>query len=104
MVLVHGLGGHPIDTWTYTPPKLSLRGLGSALKMNKSAGGGSDQGSVCWPVDLLPNHIPNVRVLTWGYNANPVNILGGGHQSNIYHHATNLLSDLAMERGEDVRI
>ncbi|KAH6843220.1 hypothetical protein B0I37DRAFT_214753 [Chaetomium sp. MPI-CAGE-AT-0009] len=46
LVLVHGLNGDPIGTWTYTDSDVA----------------------VCWPRDLLPKVQPRIRVLSFGYN------------------------------------
>lgn len=47
LVAVHGLGGHPIQTWT--DPKTKK----------------------CWLKDeeFLPRDVPSARVLSFGYNA-----------------------------------
>ncbi|CAJ2503565.1 Uu.00g109590.m01.CDS01 [Anthostomella pinea] len=43
IVLVHGLFGARVSSWT--------------------------KGSVCWPRDLLGQDVPNVRVIAWGWNS-----------------------------------
>ncbi|KAI1179558.1 hypothetical protein F4777DRAFT_574864 [Nemania sp. FL0916] len=45
LVAIHGLGGHALGTWT-----------------DKRSG-------TCWIRDHLHYHIPNVRIMTFGYNA-----------------------------------
>ncbi|KAI2623161.1 hypothetical protein GGR54DRAFT_629751 [Hypoxylon sp. NC1633] len=72
IVAIHGLNGHPDKTWT--------------------AGNG-----VHWLRDLLPKDLPNVRILTWGYDANT-------HSSDrvscqyLYDHALELVADLTRKR------
>ena len=44
-VAIHGLDGHREKTWTA-------------------------KNEVNWLRDLIPEHIPNARILTWGYDAN----------------------------------
>ncbi|KAI8630073.1 TPR-like protein [Xylariaceae sp. FL1651] len=72
IVAVHGLNGHREKTWT-------------------AANG------VYWLRDLLPNVLPGVRVLSWGYDANT-------HSSDrvscqyLYDHALELVSDLTRKR------
>ena len=68
IVAVHGLGGHPYDTWTH------------------------DNG-VMWLRDLLPHDIHNARVVTWGYDSEPQT---GRHfiHTMTYSHPHNLLSAL----------
>ncbi|KAL8678394.1 MAG: hypothetical protein Q9186_005236 [Xanthomendoza sp. 1 TL-2023] len=50
-----------------------------------------------WPRDLLPNVIHDVRILTWGYDAN-IDGFGSASQSTIHQHAGSLLSDIADQR------
>lgn len=105
IVLVHGLGGHPIDTWTYTSPKLSAGGLRRTLGIPKKQPEERDNdgdGSIFWPAELLPQSIKNARILTYGYDSDPVHFLNSVNRSNIYQHATNLLQNLSDERMEDV--
>ncbi|QGA22347.1 hypothetical protein EYB26_010063 [Talaromyces marneffei] len=71
IVAVHGLNGHRDKTWT-------------------AANG------VNWLSNLLPTDIPNARVFCWGYDANT-------HDDRVscqylYDHATQLVSDLCLER------
>jgi hypothetical protein len=44
LVFIHGLDGHPFETWT------------------------DSQNHVFWPRDLMPSVLPGTRVLTYGYN------------------------------------
>ncbi|KAI6080112.1 P-loop containing nucleoside triphosphate hydrolase protein, partial [Hypoxylon rubiginosum] len=72
IVAIHGLNGHREKTWT------------------------ADNG-VHWLRDLLPDDLPNVRILTWGYDANT-------HASDrvscqyLYDHALDLVADLTRKR------
>lgn len=50
--------------------------------------------SVCWPSDLLKEQLPNVRVLTWGYDSSVLNALEGSSQASIYGFAENLLHEI----------
>lgn len=45
LVAVHGLGGHALNTWTHS------------------------QSGTCWIRDLLPDRLPHIRVMAFGYNA-----------------------------------
>ena len=72
IVAVHGLNGHREKTWT------------------------ADNG-VNWLQDLLLEKIQNARIFTWGYDANthsdsPISV------QYLYDHATQLVSDLTLER------
>ena len=76
LVLVHGLSGHPENTWT------------------------AQESDTFWPHDLLPKTIPNgVRILTYGYNATVGDQLGGESSSDeIHHHAQTLVQTLFANR------
>lgn len=76
VVLVHGLNGHPKDTWT------------------------SKTGDVFWPVDVLPEFLGNssLRILTYGYNANVTSFTDGASKDRIHHHAETLASELYANR------
>jgi len=73
IVAVHGLNGHREKTWT------------------------ADNG-VHWLRDLLPEDLPNARVLCWGYDANTHSNSRVSCQY-LYDHAKSLVSDLCLERG-----
>ncbi|KAL9037179.1 MAG: hypothetical protein Q9180_003868 [Flavoplaca navasiana] len=53
--------------------------------------------TVLWPRDLLPNVLHDVRILTWGYDAD-IDGFDSASQSTIHQHAGSLLSDLADQR------
>ncbi|EEA27038.1 hypothetical protein TMatcc_004683 [Talaromyces marneffei ATCC 18224] len=76
VVLVHGLNGHPKDTWT------------------------SKTGDIFWPVDILPEFLENssLRILTYGYNANVTAFTDGASKDRIHHHAETLASELHANR------
>jgi alpha-beta hydrolase superfamily lysophospholipase len=77
IVLVHGLNGHPQNTWTA-------------------------KNGTFWPADLLPLTLKTVkaRVLVYGYNADVWAFSGDKSASSdmIHQHAQTLISTLAMER------
>ncbi|KFY52472.1 hypothetical protein V496_08418, partial [Pseudogymnoascus sp. VKM F-4515 (FW-2607)] len=77
IVLVHGLNGHPLNTWTA-------------------------KNGVFWPSQLLPVTLrqAKARVLVYGYNAD-VYTFGsdkGASSDMIHQHAQSLLTGLSMER------
>jgi hypothetical protein len=45
IIAVHGLGGHPVKTWTH------------------------EESGVFWLKDLLPKDLPTARIFTFGYDA-----------------------------------
>ncbi|KAF8515029.1 Alpha/Beta hydrolase protein [Hysterangium stoloniferum] len=70
VVLVHGLDGHPINSWTTD--------------------------DICWPRDLLPRLIQHARVLSYGYGVqDSKNALA---EQLLEHYATNLIASLAEHR------
>ena len=74
IVAVHGLNGDPTESWTHPN--------------NKSM----------WIKDYLPLDVPNVRVMSFGYNAN---VAFGSTTATIMDHARDLLSSLVDEREEE---
>ncbi|KAJ5135164.1 uncharacterized protein N7515_004442 [Penicillium bovifimosum] len=76
IVFVHGLNGHPHDTWT-----------------SKSTG-------CFWPTDLLPDVLAKLRprILTYGYNANVVTFTDGTSRDTVVSHAETFASSLAANR------
>lgn len=80
IVLVHGLKGHSYTTWL------------------------DPHSGTYWPVHLLQHDVPNARIMTFGYDADPAGVLVSG-QNDIRDHAHTLLGELARERKTDpVRI
>jgi hypothetical protein len=51
-----------------------------------------------WPVHLLPLHIPDVRILTFGYNGT---VNGTTSVAGIREHAQKLLDELRDEREDE---
>ncbi|KAK0708683.1 hypothetical protein B0H67DRAFT_456991, partial [Lasiosphaeris hirsuta] len=76
LVLVHGLNGGYLKTWTCTTP----------------------ESSVVWPVDLLPKLQPRTRVLSFGYSGD---IYENDSVAGIRDNARSLLSYLKSRRRSD---
>ncbi|KAJ6261835.1 hypothetical protein Dda_2634 [Drechslerella dactyloides] len=74
IILVHGLGGDPFKTWTHSNGK-------------KDAG-------VLWPRDLLAREIPEVRVLSYGYDTKVTSWFEGATSNMIHHHSETMISRL----------
>ena len=69
---MHGLNGHREKTWTAS-------------------------NNILWLRDLLPDDIPNARILSWGYDANTYSTSRLSAQY-LYDHARTLVSDLSRKR------
>jgi hypothetical protein len=130
VVFVHGLFGHPYNTWScLLEPLTKEDGLDddqknvsrwakrlfrherhskgqeteskdselsvSPVSSTKQAGRPEQ---IFWPKDLLPAALPTVRIMTWGYDVDIVNLVGRTAQESIFEHANVLLSDLADSR------
>ncbi len=54
-----------------------------------------------WPRDLLPQDVPQARILTFGYDASVINFFDSTSHSSIFQHALNLLQDLQRKRNTD---
>ncbi|EXJ84917.1 hypothetical protein A1O3_05592 [Capronia epimyces CBS 606.96] len=76
VVFVHGLNGHPRDTWSTTKP------------------------DVFWPADLLPAALEEQRprILTYGYDATVAAFTDGVSKDKIHDHAEHLASRLVANR------
>jgi hypothetical protein len=59
---------------------------------------------VYWPLDLLPESIPNARILVYGYDSKVSRFFkGAANQNSLVAHAKNLLNDLVRIRDQSVR-
>lgn len=72
IVLIHGLTGHPYNTWY------------------------EDSRQVFWPEEYLSNDFPQARIMTFGYGAEVMarNLVGAVSQNRLRDHAQDLLNDL----------
>jgi len=75
IIFVHGLTGNRKNTWTHK---------------------GNDK--IFWPGDLLPQELPSVRVMTYGYDADIAHFWAMASQNRIGEHAGNLVNAIARER------
>ena len=76
VVLVHGLNGHPYNTWATKKP------------------------DVFWPADLLPQDTrpERCRILSYGYDANVGVFTDGASRDKIHNHAETLVGRLVANR------
>ncbi|OAX78989.1 hypothetical protein ACJ72_06697 [Emergomyces africanus] len=76
IVFVHGLNGTSYNTWATKKPE------------------------VFWPGDLLPRTLKsqNVRILTYGYDANVASFARGTSKERLHNHAEHLAAQLIANR------
>ncbi|KAL9595914.1 MAG: hypothetical protein Q9179_004796 [Wetmoreana sp. 5 TL-2023] len=115
IVPVHGLRGHPLETWTSCHKADNGRAVGATSRrqyirsiFNPSArlprsdsmqnGTNTRQRQLFWPHDYLAKDIPQARVWTFGYNAD---VIGGlfqaGDKNSVSQHGRNLAVRLERE-------
>ncbi|KAK5662498.1 hypothetical protein OQA88_8410 [Cercophora sp. LCS_1] len=114
IVFVHGFTGHPERTWTNkkgnrldananeeddaAQPPSKTRKLNFLLQPGRC----SPAHAVFWPRDLLPQSIPDARVLTYGYDTNIRHWIGpAASRSTIYDIAWDFLVTLEADRRSD---
>jgi hypothetical protein len=117
IVFVHGLQGHPKDTWTSKPidsdganstkieserPRKRLKFWWKEESSNASTPESTDaleKPDTFWPYHLLRDDCKIVRILTWGYNSNVSEFFSGSaNKGTILSHSRDLLGDLTGER------
>ena len=104
IIFVHGLFGHPKNTWTARPPRDTQRQKSivdhSTIPPRKKLKIGSQElfDEIFWPRDLLPTEIPTARIITWGYDVRIESLLTETSKATVFQHAETLLGDLAMLR------
>lgn len=80
VIFVHGLNGHPQNTWT------------------------ADRTKTFWLHDLLPNNVKRekARILTYGYNAVVYAFMGSASSERVHHHAQNLIANVHANRSASI--
>jgi hypothetical protein len=131
IVFVHGLQGHPKQTWSYTRPKatsstkarspspsqqpgksklfgflsrgdkLALSPDGDDPQEDHGKEKSNDRLMVFWPRDVLPKDCKRARILTWGYNTVVTKGYEAANKNNIFAHAKNLLAAIKRERPQE---
>jgi pimeloyl-ACP methyl ester carboxylesterase len=74
IVFVHGLTGNAYNTWLHNDTM------------------------VHWPSQILRHDIPDVRILSFGYDADIVNLWNPASKSRLSNHAENMVGDLVRKR------
>ncbi len=121
IVFVHGLQGHPRNTWTWEADSSQVGNLAPIesgekkskfrfwSKKNMTASGSSGTtamarlSTIFWPYHFLPQDCPNSRILTWGYDSKVSHFFeGAANKNNALSHSRDLLGDLSGQRGSNV--
>jgi hypothetical protein len=117
IVFVHGLQGHPKNTWTAksvanegaNSSKIEHKKKSNRIKFwaKKESSSAStpkptsdlDERLTFWPYHLLPDDFKNIRILTWGYNSNVSEFFSGSaNKGNVLSYSRDMLGDLTRER------
>ena len=118
VMFVHGLQGHPHNTWAYRFP--SREGavdrqkssnsmgrkfssvFGRPVKKNIVAECHDEETEVYWPLDLLAHDFANLRIFTYGYDSKVTNwFKGPAMHLDIYSYGESLLNGLEARRRAD---
>ena len=117
ILFVHGLQGHPRNTWTWesdrplpiisTPVDCKPKNKEHKFSLNRfkkkdhspKAPVHEKRSAVFWPYHLLPTECPESRILTWGYDSYVSTFFHGSTNKNdMFSHSRDLLNDLNRER------
>lgn len=107
VVFVHGVRGHARRTWTANRTSELTRGKKRTLHrlsklLNRSSKSQSSQqaqqASVFWPVDLLAEDVHNLRIITYGYDADISKFLYRTSDRSIFSIAQDLVIRLEILR------
>ncbi|RDW75433.1 hypothetical protein BP6252_06575 [Coleophoma cylindrospora] len=108
IILVHGLGGHPEQTWSdfglSTHSQQTPSGSDKPSSRDWVSTSRGIQGPSFWPADFLSLDFPRARIFSWGYDSNVERFFSGAVEKGTYYsHAKDLLIDLSEIRAHDVR-
>ncbi|KAI0102848.1 quinon protein alcohol dehydrogenase-like superfamily [Nemania sp. FL0031] len=67
IILIHGLQGHPKNTWLYSPPKEKPSFFSSKPKKPQSQATRLQE--TFWPLDILSRDFEGARIMTYGYDS-----------------------------------
>ncbi|KAI9656759.1 MAG: hypothetical protein M1821_003398 [Bathelium mastoideum] len=103
IVLVHGLFGHPENTWSAKKVATSDEAEHSAEPARKKPRlGKTEAPRAFWPREFLPTKFPHARIMTWGYDVSIKQFLASSSDATIIHHSETLLGDLSAMRCGDI--
>lgn len=119
VIFVHGLMGHPRNTWEDTNPSEQKRGHRSRISWRIRSLFGSSKSRpttlelnqlqtrnrVFWPEEYLALDVSEARIWTYGYNADVISgIFQGNNRNSISQHGQDLAAKLEREIENDVFI
>ncbi|KAK4163332.1 Alpha/Beta hydrolase protein [Cladorrhinum sp. PSN259] len=105
IIFVHGLRGHPRQTWVAGRPDsgapseetLKSKRRGKPFSWFAEAKNDPDNG-VFWPEELLAHDIPEARVWTYGFNADVIDgMFGANNRNKVTQHSGDLAVRLERE-------
>ncbi|KAK8074555.1 hypothetical protein PG997_009218 [Apiospora hydei] len=102
IIFVHGIQGHPVRTWSANgPEETTTGGLRKVRNWVKDGLSSKDHhatkkqpSAVFWPQDLLPEEVPQARIMTWGYDSMVVKPFSPTNKVTLFGHAKNLMFTL----------
>lgn len=95
--------GNPRNTWTDIPPPSTesehARSIWHRITRKKSPRWEESQPQpVFWPKEFLPRDVPCARVITYGYEAEIVDLFKSVSQNSLYAISRDILNDLQVVR------
>lgn len=105
---MHGLFGHPKNTWTSNVADVQSTfgrqddGINKSAKKKARIDRKELFQEVFLPQDLLSEAFPRARIVTWGYDVQIEQAFNSTSKASIFQHAGTLLSDLAMLREKNI--
>jgi hypothetical protein len=118
IVFIHGLRGHPRNTWQYVPkaqikpqqepPKRNFfdkatKGFRKHKKPSQDVQTDLSAQIIHWPAQTLPREIPQARIWTYGYNADVfAGLFRQNNTNSILKHANDLMVKLERTFDDEV--
>jgi hypothetical protein len=118
IVFIHGLRGHPRNTWQYVPKaqikpwhesrkrKFFDRATKSLRRQKESSQNTEavlPAQAIHWPAQILPQEIPQARIWTYGYNADVIaGFFRQNNKNSILQHANDLMVKLERTFDDEV--
>ena len=105
VIFVHGLQGHPQQTWQSKLPVKTRKSIRELFKKFSLSGQSSqprktyEDGTLFWPADILPRDFDDLRIMTYGYDSKVTRAFKGPTSKNgIFEHGQSFLGALSRAR------